>query len=237
MRQLALVLMTFVVGCARREFFPDFVEIPSGQAIVGDPVDPSQREETFGSFAMSRHEITVQEWVEFLNDAGASDWPLSPQVLKRRNGYRPARGAARMPVGWISYHDAQSYCRWLSRRRACSARLPTESEWEYAARGGIVGARYPWGWGSWTQRACFAADGPKRVGSYRANGYGLHDMAGNVFEWCQASEATNLAPVRGGSWSERDPKRLRVYARLHLPASYRGPDVGFRVLIEKNEQP
>ncbi|MEV6700348.1 formylglycine-generating enzyme family protein [Streptomyces sp. NPDC051453] len=103
------------------------------------------------------------------------------------------RGRKQHPVVHIAYQDAEAYALWRGRR------LPTEAEWEYAARGGLEGAPYTWGdeqlpggrrlahWWSgnfpWHSTRPGGATGPAPVGSYPANGYGLHDMAGNVWEW------------------------------------------------------
>ena len=132
--------------------------------------------------------------------------------------------------------DAADYCRWLSEKSGETVRLPTEEEWEFAARGGIRRARYPWGWGSPDGRACYGARAVRRVASFQANPFGLYDMAGNVFEWCGPAVGEQ-APARGGSWAEKDPKFLRVFHRVLFPRDYRDADVGFRVVVEEKRNP
>ena len=104
------------------------------------------------------------------------------------------------PVVHISWHDAVAYCRWLTQKTGIKHRLPTEAEWEYAARGGLKGKEYIWGdkqepegkimaniWQGRFPRENTEKDGyysTAPVGKYPPNGYGLYDMGGNVWEWC-----------------------------------------------------
>ena len=165
----------------------------------------------------------------------------------------------------VSWNDAQEYVRWLSRETGKSYRLPSEAEWEYAARGGTSTSRY-WGDSSssqcghangadaatkrvyldWTVAAC--DDGAVRtalVGSYSANGFGLFDVLGNVWEWTEdcwngsyRGAPADGAPwygsdcsrrvMRGGSWTVT-PRHLRSAARLRLTTGVRATYAGFRV--------
>ncbi|MCE9568025.1 MAG: formylglycine-generating enzyme family protein [Planctomycetes bacterium] len=180
------------------------------------------------------------------------------------------------PVVDVSWNDARAYCQWLSKNEKKTYRLPTEAEWEYACRAGTktayvhgddpeglatIGngadatarARYP-GWSIGIK----AKDGhvfTAPVGQFKANAFGLHDVHGNVWEWCEdwyepnsypkekqvdpTGPATGKAKVqRGGGWSS-DAKRLRSAARVGRDASaYRGCYLGFRVvLVAANEKP
>ncbi len=128
-----------------------------------------------------------------------ADWqrPFGPDGLVKPDGH---------PVTQVSWNDANAFCAWDGEG---AKRLPTEVEWEYAARGGTERARYPWGWGEPEGRACFDTDAAMAVGSFRANPYGLHDMAGNVFEWCAGKEPGR--PARGGSfWFGVFDRTIRV---------------------------
>ncbi len=208
------------------------VFIPAGEAVLGSKEAEANapREVVVAAFWMGRHEVTVEEYVDYLNAVGDALPAESPQIEYDDGLYRPQKGQADQPATHVNYRDAQAYCDWLSAASGEIVRLPTEDEWEYAARGEIPRARYPWGWGSPDKRACYRAESVRDVGSYAPNPFGLHDMAGNVFEWCTST--TTHAVVRGGSWAERNPQLLRVYTRTHVPQDYRDADVGFRIIVD-----
>lgn len=188
-----------------------------------------------GGFEMGRTEVTVREFVEYLNRAGVANYPETAQIRRAGGGgYAARRGTGEEAVAEVTAAEAEGFCMWLSERTGRRVRLPTEAEWEVAARGGIDGAPYPWGWGGEPRKmARFDAEGPARKGGgHPANGFCLFDMAGNVFEWCAAEAGDGFAVARGGAWPERDPKMLRVDRSTRFPAGYRGRDVGFRPLRE-----
>ena len=195
-----------------------------------------------GGFEMGRFETTAAEFAEYLNGAKVADFPETAQIRRRAGGgYAAKRGARREAVAEVTCAEAAAYCAWLSRESGRTIRLPTEAEWEAAARGGIDGAPYPWGWGGTpAERARFDAEGPAtRVGKFAANGFGLHDVAGNLYEWCAAGPGTpeGRCAARGGSWAEREPARLKVDHRQWFAAEYRGRDAGFRALREAAKEP
>ena len=142
---------------------------------------------------------------------------------------------ARKPVTSVSWFDAVDFCEWLRETTSRPFRLPTEAEWEWAARGGVEGARYPWGDEPLSQEGRWVG-GPERAGSDQPNGFGLYDFCTNVHEWCSdwygpypTPPATGTRGAsRGGAWRHR-VKVTRCAARSSLPPSFRYADYGFRV--------
>ena len=213
----------------------EWADIPAGQCRIGSRTvrgNPSREFRTDG-FRMGRHEVTVREFCEDLSDA-RTDWGGDhPQIRGKAGEWRPGWREASRPVAGIRRSDAEAYCAWLSVRLKASIRLPDPGEWEYAARGGRSSVRFPWGWGDPAGRAVFGTRGAKPVGCHDPCGFGLYDMAGNVFEWCRGSGG-GPAEARGGSWAERDVHVLEVYRPAILEPDYQDADVGFRLLMEND---
>lgn len=212
----------------------NMVYVPPARVVLGSRERGSAAapfETECGGFWLGRYETTVQEFACYLNDAQIAEAPACLDLVRGARGWRPRRGRARWPVTHVSYEEARRFCEWLSGKWQRRVRLPTETEWEYAARGGVHGARFPWGWGDPKGRARFCAESPCRIGRYDPNPFGLYDMAGNVYEWCAGFSESN-AVARGGSWAERDFAALRVFARAIFSQNYRDRDVGFRILME-----
>ena len=123
------------------------------------------------AFYMDKYEVTVGQYKEFVRATGHRDLP---DLVSK---YSPTD---RHPVVGVSWYDAMAYAAWAGKR------LPTEAEWEKAARGGLAGQKYPWGNTIDSRKANYNGNIGKTtsVGSYSPNAYGLYDMAGNVWEWC-----------------------------------------------------
>lgn len=164
-------------------------------------------------------------------------------------GRLPPKGKEQHPVYNVTWHDAQKYCAEFN-----GGRLPTEAEWEYAARGGVADLDYPWGndyadttpGGAATKRAhSGSSTGPVAVGSFAPNAFGLADMSGNVWEWTADwydlhyySESPVDNPtgpatgrykvIRGGSWADTETRLGTVYYRNFTAPDTAQPTIGFR---------
>lgn len=177
-------------------------------------------------FALGRTEVTVGQY-QLCVDANACR-PRQPRWTE-----------ADMPMTEITARDAEDYLAWLSARTRKRYRLPTEAEWETAARAGTATA-YPWGDAMEPGRAvCQQCDPrfdhrPAPVAAMAANPWGLHDMNGNVWEWtadCWDAACASRV-VRGGSWYFV-PRQSRSDSRAPQDARVWSYDIGFRVLRER----
>src|SRR5262249_16901714 len=154
---------------------------------------------------------------------------------------QPPAGHGSHPVVLVTHEDAAAFCGWLADVLGRAVRLPTEAEWERAARAGIDGQRYAWGSDIDSSRANFLGEpankplrGTPATGTFAANAYGLYDMCGNVWEWVsdwynadyyglgdmrdpRGPESGTMRIVRGGSWVNDDVGMLRCAYRHKVP--------------------
>ena len=171
---------------------PGMVLIPAGEFDIGSYDEEADNDEHpvrrvyIDAFYMDDTEVTNVQYKEFLLEN--PQWQKDRieerfdegRYLSRWDGNDYPRGTANHPVNYVSWYAAMAYAKWAGKR------LPTEAEWEYAARRGLEGKKYPNGDTITAQDANFDNNigDPTAVGKYPANGYGLYDMAGNVWEWC-----------------------------------------------------
>lgn len=184
------------------------------------------------AFQVDVREVTNAEYAGFVHST-------KHRIPYHWVGGQPVSEIAQLPVYNVSWDDAKAFCEWAGKR------LPTEAEWERAARGGVEGKDYPHGDALTAKDAHYAgANGPVATGKFPPNAFGLYDMAGNVAEWTADwfandtyGRGENENPqgprdglykvIRGGAWSDPAP-RLKVYFRNWVRASQRTPNIGFR---------
>jgi len=191
------------------------------------------------SFALAETQITVVEYAKFLEATHRSP----PPTWNDANFNHPEQ-----PVTAVSWFEATAFCDWLSEITGSRYRLPTEAEWERAARGGADGNLFPWGDDPPQSRPHYDSrwkNGPEPVRGSEPNAYGLYEMCENVHEWCSdwfqadyytcSPERNPQGPgrgdrksSRGGSWRHH-VKISRCSARSSIPPQFQYADYGFRV--------
>ena len=221
---------------------PEMVLIPTGTFLMGDTQEKNKselpvHEVEINSFAMGRYEVTFAEYDKFAKDTG------------RNKPTDEGWGRENRPVINVSWQDANAYANWLSQQTGKKYQLPSEAEWEYAAR---ARTKTIYWWGNKIGKNNANCDGcdsewdnkkTAPVGSFKSNKFGIYDTVGNVFEWCADNwhDDYDEAPadgsvwkgdnqefvLRGGSWSYF-PVNARVSYRYRL--NFYSREIGFRVV-------
>jgi formylglycine-generating enzyme required for sulfatase activity len=181
------------------------------------------------NFEISRYEISVKEYDQFLNEVKNQDQPESWDTQKMNE---------KMPVTLVSYDQAANYCVWLSKKTGKNYHLPDEKEWEIAAAGGKQGKQriYPWGDSdpnneklNFSKRHNGPVDVTKFANSLSA--FGAQNMAGNVAEWCNSlDDCKSNIVVKGGSWEDNKSVLFRCSYRQCSPSKMGKNTIGFRVV-------
>ena len=224
----------------------DIVIIPEGYFWMGS--DKGQENEMprhrvwVDRFGLEKFPVTNRGYRIFVAESRAEPPPFWSQ---------PMFSDPDQPVVGVTWDDAIAYCQWLSAATGKDFHLPSEAEWERAARGNREGALYPWGDEPPWERPYTGCDpqtgGPQRVGTNAPNDFGLYDMSEGVHEWCsdyydrsyyqyspeknpQGPSSGQRRASRGGSWRHR-VKFSRCAARSSLPPTFKYSDYGFRVAV------
>jgi len=191
-------------------------QIPAGCFDMGDAFAEGAPDELpvhnvcISAFEIDFHEITNAEYAECVNAGGCT--PPSYFNSATRSTYYGDPAYDEFPVIYVNWHQVKEYCTWAGKR------LPTEAEWEYAARGGLEGNRFPWGNTLSGMDANYTDSGDpwdndtSQVEYYAPNGYELYDMAGNVWEWVEDDwhDDYNFAPIDGSAWVDTPRGAYRV---------------------------
>jgi formylglycine-generating enzyme len=253
---------------------PNLARIPAGDFLMG-AADAEEDERPVhrvyvSEFFIGRFPITNDEYARFVQATGHPAPVIAGLPLITLGGReslfveesapyvwtdgQPPSGHATHPVVLVRHDDAVAYCEWLSETTGRAARLPTEAEWEKAARAGSEGQRYPWGNDIDGSRGNYLTDaaarpqrGTRPTGTYPPNAYGLYDVVGNVWEWVadwysadyyvmgemrdpRGPQIGNMRIVRGGSWLNDDVTMLRCAYRHKVPPDTYAYSVGFRIV-------
>ncbi len=252
---------------------PHLARIPGGDFLMGAADGEADERPVHrvhvSEFFIGRFPVTNDEYARFVRATGhpAPSVTVLPMIAAggRDSIFRefaapyvwqdaePPQGCGNHPVVLVRYDDATAYCAWLSASLGRRYRLPTEAEWERAARGGVDGTRFPWGDAIDQSHGNYLVDpaakrqrGTRPTGTYPPNAFGLSDVIGNVWEWVSdwyspdyygQGEAQNprglatgaLRIVRGGSWVTDDVAMLRSAYRHKVPPDTYTYSIGFRV--------
>ena len=199
------------------------------------------------TFYIDRYEVTNAQYKQFVDanplwqkDRIPSEYH-DGDYLKHWEGNNYPESKENHPVVYISWYAAMAYAEWAGKR------LPTEAEWEKAARGGLVEKAYPWGNSIDPSKANYSAEieDTTFVGNYSANGYGLYDMSGNAWEWCLDLYETDFydrSPLRNPVAGESLTEITETFRAVHSPRVLRGgywnnPPVFVRVADRYKQYP
>jgi toxoflavin biosynthesis protein ToxD len=222
------------------------VEVAGGEIAIGGGETRLPLERVIvKDFSIAETEVTNSQYAEFIKEtkhAAPSDW---------KDG-APLKGRENFPVTNVSFPDAVSFCEWLAKKTGLPVRLPSEAEWELAARGSTAN-KYPWG-GEWKKEAANSEETGGKVSAVKSfalnrSPFGAYDMAGNVWEWTAEKVSKTdavidprvkkaldsgevLRIVKGGSAFEKSTE-ISVQSRYEIPESTKDVWVGFRYVIER----
>ncbi len=233
---------------------PKMINIQGGTYIVGVPEAPhsvlhkweKSRKIKMETYSIADTSVTVGMFMEYIREVS--------ETIPSHFAHMTAQ-ADDLPANGLSWLDAVAYARWIRKKTGNPYRLPTNYEWEVAARGGLENKKYPWGNGDPEGRCDYAiknADNqPLPVRSYAPNAYGLYDMAGNIWNWCSdlwinytfndppVNAPTQLSPemnviLRGGSFMTADINYLMCGCVHEDPPDLRHACLGMRLACDED---
>lgn len=243
----ALLILAVIIPSgvwAQKVFEPEMVKVEGGTFMMGN-ADASEEDEKplhevkLDDFYIGKYEVTERAFAAF---AKATE-------LERRA--RPGWHASDHPAINVSWTQANAYCKWLSEKTGKTYRLPTEAEWEYAAKGGQKAQETIYSGSNHIDKVCVYygnAQSTKPVGSKQSNELGIYDMSGNAWEWCHdrydekyykksprenptGPEKGNWRVVRGGSWVNEAYKATITFRDSNIPRNG-GFNDGLRLVRE-----
>ena len=222
---------------------PKLIAIPEGWFLMGSSAGQDCEQPVhrvwIDSFRLAATQVTNAEYERFLHAGSGQPPPF---------WHDPNFNHPEQPVTGVSWHEAAAYCEWLSAQTGRLYRLPTEAEWERAARGGVEQKQFPWGNDPPQSLPDYSSrwqTGPEPVARYDPNALGLFNICDNVHEWCSdwydrgyyavspernphGPETGQRKASRGGSWRHHI-KVSRCSARSSIPPNFQYADYGFRV--------
>ena len=238
---------TFTMGCTKEQ-----------REDCGEDEKPAH-EVRLNDFSIGKYEITNEEYATFLNakgnqEEGGVTWiDLENSNIEQINGqYKAKKGLEKHPVNYVSWYGARAYPQWLSEVTRKPYRLPTEAEWEYAARGGQKSKNYKYSGSDDIEEVAWYDENsnnqPRPIGTTKkSNELGIYDMSGNVWEWCQdkwhdtykgaptngsawETGSSSFRVLRSGSW-DYSAKDCRVAFRYYINPSFRRNNDGLRIAL------
>lgn len=220
------------------------VPVSGGQVVMGgDSKDRPVQRVTIEPFAIAETEVTNEQYMEFVKEA-----KHKPPTVWRKGQFPD--GEAQKPVTGVTWQDAVDYCKWLSGKIGGTVRLPSEAEWELAAKG-TQGYKYPWG-NDWNDEAALSKETKGKIQQVKSSSmnkspFGVYDMAGNVWEWVEdqaldangkpkvAEDGVPLRIIKGGS-AEESAKLISASSRTESPANVADHALGFRYVVLREDK-
>jgi formylglycine-generating enzyme required for sulfatase activity len=253
---------------ATKILVPVMVEVKGGTFQMGSDDGESNEKPihrvTLSDFSIGKFEVTNAQFCQFLNEKGNQseekvEWVdlkssysnEKCRIQAQGKGFIVEKGYEDYPIIYVNHYGAIAYAQWLSSKTGKKYRLPTEAEWEYAARGGNRSKGFIYSGSNTVGDVAWYYNNSDNkshsIGGKKANELGLHDMSGNVWEWCsdwydenyykksaaQNPKGTDLGAdrvLRGGSWN-RDAGRCRAANRSNIAPTYRYFILGFRLVL------